>query len=151
MDHGRDLESIIVAAHALTRVAALETRNEAPAAQWRTLAILRERGPLRVGELAQLSRTTQPGITRLIGSMAQAGLVERVGDPDDSRAVRVIATDKGREAYATWRVQLAEALLPRFADLEAAEWDAIRMTAELLTQRTAAAASKTSGEESPAR
>ena len=80
MDHGADLEELIVAAHALTRVAALETRNEAPSAQWRTLSILRERGPLRIGELAHLSRVTQPGMTRLVGTMADAGLVSRTAD-----------------------------------------------------------------------
>lgn len=150
MDRARDLESIIVAAHALTRVAALETRNEAPAAQWRTLAILRERGPLRIGELARLSRITQPGVTRLIGTMAEAGLVEREPDPEDSRAVRVAATPRGDEAYAAWRVQLVEALLPRFADLSDSEWQALRTSAELLTRRMADAR-PADGEESSAR
>lgn len=150
MDRARDLESIIVAAHALTRVAALETRNEAPAAQWRTLAILRERGPLRIGELARLSRITQPGVTRLIGTMAEAGLVEREPDPEDSRAVRVAATPLGDEAYAAWRVQLVEALLPRFADLSDSEWQALRTSAELLTRRMADAR-PADGEESSAR
>ncbi|GLJ62313.1 hypothetical protein GCM10017576_24430 [Microbacterium barkeri] len=150
MDRARDLESIIVAAHALTRVAALETRNEAPAAQWRTLAILRERGPLRIGELARLSRITQPGVTRLIGGMADAGLVAREPDPDDSRAVRVAATERGEQAYAAWRVQLVEALLPRFADLSDSEWQALRTSAELLTQRMADAR-PANGEESSAR
>ncbi|WOF21791.1 MarR family transcriptional regulator [Microbacterium betulae] len=136
MDHARDLESIIIAAHALTRVAALETRNEAPAAQWRTLAILRDHGPLRIGELARLSRVTQPGMTRLIGGMERAGLVGREPDPDDSRAVRVLATSRGNDAYAAWRVQLVDALLPRFSDLGTADWDAIRTTAALLDART---------------
>ncbi|MGX9347995.1 MarR family winged helix-turn-helix transcriptional regulator [Microbacterium sp. KNMS] len=150
MDRARDLESIIVAAHALTRVAALETRNEAPAAQWRTLAILRERGPLRIGELARLSRITQPGVTRLIGGMADAGLVAREPDPDDSRAVRVAATERGEQAYVAWRVQLVEALLPRFADLSDSEWQALRTSAELLTRRMADAR-PANGEESSAR
>ncbi|MGK9221116.1 MULTISPECIES: MarR family winged helix-turn-helix transcriptional regulator [unclassified Microbacterium] len=150
MDRARDLESIIVAAHALTRVAALETRNEAPAAQWRTLAILRERGPLRIGELARLSRITQPGVTRLIGGMADAGLVAREPDPDDSRAVRVAATERGEQAYAAWRVQLVEALLPRFADLSDSEWQALRTSAELLTRRMADAR-PADGEESSER
>ena len=30
MTHAEDIEQIVVAAHALTRIAALETRNEAP-------------------------------------------------------------------------------------------------------------------------
>ncbi|MTE24763.1 MarR family winged helix-turn-helix transcriptional regulator [Microbacterium sp. ZXX196] len=132
-----DLEAIIVAAHALTRIAALDTRNEAPSAQWRTLAILREHGALRIGDLARLSRITQPGATRLVRTMTEAGLVERAADADDSRAVRVAATAAGDEAYLAWRRQLTGALLPRFADLDDGDWDALRRTARLLTDRVA--------------
>ena len=49
MTHDQDIETLIVAAHTLTRLAALETANDTPAAQWRTLTILRDHGPLRVG------------------------------------------------------------------------------------------------------
>ena len=49
MNRGDDIERIVVAAHALTRIAAVETRNHAPAAQWRTLSILRSEGALRIG------------------------------------------------------------------------------------------------------
>ncbi|NHI16718.1 MarR family transcriptional regulator [Microbacterium excoecariae] len=132
-----DLEAIIVAAHALTRIAALDTRNEAPSAQWRTLAILREHGALRIGDLARLSRITQPGATRLVRTMTEAGLVERAADADDSRAVRVVATAAGDEAYLAWRRQLTGALLPRFADLDDGDWEALRRTARLLTDRVA--------------
>jgi len=134
-----DLADILVAAHALTRVAALETRNEAPSAQWRTLGILVSRGPMRIGDLAKQSRVTQPGVTRLIGGMAQQGLVEREADPDDTRAVRVALTDRGRRAYFSWREQLAEALLPRFAELDEAEWQTLRSAARILTSRITAA------------
>ncbi|HLS92158.1 MAG TPA: MarR family transcriptional regulator [Microbacterium sp.] len=130
-----DLEKIIVAAHVLTRVAALDTRNEAPSAQWRTLAILAERGPLRVGDLAQLSRITQPGATRLVGTMAAQGLVVREPDPEDSRAVRVAATAEGERAFAAWRRQLATALLPRFDGLGDDEWEHLREAARILTAR----------------
>lgn len=152
MDHATDLERIILAAHALTRVAALETRNEAPAAQWRTLGLLRERGALRIGELARLSRVTQPGMTRLIGAMSEAGLVERRADADDSRAVLVAATDRGSEAYDAWRVQLVDALLPRFDGLSSEEWTAIRTAARLLAERIDPAPAVTAaGEDGAAR
>lgn len=137
MTDAQDLADILVAAHALTRVAALETRNEAPAAQWRTLGILVSRGPMRIGDLAKQSRVTQPGITRLIGGMAEQGLVEREADPDDTRAVRVALTPRGRRAYFTWREQLAEALLPRFSELDAAQWQTLRSAARILTSRIA--------------
>lgn len=135
MTNAQDIGDIIVAAHALTRVAALETRNEAPAAQWRTLGLLVDRGPLRIGDLARLSRVTQPGVTRLIGAMVEQGLVAREADPDDTRAVRVALTEDGRRAHFAWREQLAEALLPRFADLSDADWESLRSAARLLTAR----------------
>ncbi|WP_243077148.1 MarR family winged helix-turn-helix transcriptional regulator [Microbacterium sp. SS28] len=138
MSRDHDIETLIVAAHALTRVAALETRSETPAAQWRTLTILRDRGPLRVGDLARLSRVTQPGMTRLVGQMDDLGLVERSTDAVDSRVTIVAVTQLGREALDTWLVQLTAALAPHFEDLTDAEWDALRTTAALLARKTAA-------------
>ena len=133
--HDHDLETLIVAAHALTRVAALETANETPAAQWRTLTILRDNGALRIGELARLSRVTQPGMTRLVAQMADQGLVSRTADAADSRATVVQVTPLGLEALQTWLLQLTGALAPHFADLTALEWDALRTTARVLTRK----------------
>ncbi|WP_261166234.1 MarR family winged helix-turn-helix transcriptional regulator [Microbacterium sp. Marseille-Q6965] len=142
MTRAQDVEALILAAHRLARVAALDTRNDTPAAQWRTLAILRESGPQRLGELARLSRVTQPGMTRLIGVMAEAGLVDRTPDPEDSRAVRIAATEKGAAAYAAWRRELVGALLPRFAELDEDDWAAIRRTARVLNGKIAANAAQ---------
>lgn len=146
--HDQDIETLIVAAHALTRVAALETANETPAAQWRTLTILRDHGALRIGELARLSRVTQPGMTRLVGQMADHGLVVKTTDAADSRATVVEVTPLGLEALQTWLLQLTAALAPHFEDLEPEEWDALRTTASVLTRkldhtRTASAAETT--------
>lgn len=133
----QDLEALIIGAHALTRIAALDTLNETPSAQWRTLAILRERGPQRLGDLARHSRVTQPGITRLVRIMTDSGLVERTPDPKDSRAVLIAASDKGVEAYAAWRHELVDALLPRFSSLTEEDWAALRRTAEIATSISA--------------
>jgi DNA-binding MarR family transcriptional regulator len=148
--HDQDIETLIVAAHALTRVAALETANETPAAQWRTLTILRDQGALRVGELARLSRVTQPGMTRLIGQMADQGLVRKTADAADSRATVVEVTSLGHEALQTWMLQLTTALSPHFDDLTPEEWSALRTTASVLARkldRTRAAAPVASTED----
>lgn len=136
MQRSQDIERIVVAAHALTRLAALETRNEAPAAQWRTLSILRSEGPLRLGSLAAASRVTQPGMTRLVAQLADAGLVHRSSDPDDSRATVVAVTDAGLRALDAWLVQLRDALEPRFADLDDDDWAALSRVATILSERT---------------
>lgn len=135
MTHDHDIETLIVAAHALTRVAALQTANETPSAQWRTLTILRDNGALRLGELARLSRVTQPGMTRLVGQMAELGLVERTADAADSRATVVQVTELGLEALQTWLVQLTTALAPHFEDLDEQEWEALRTTARVLSRK----------------
>lgn len=129
------IERIVVAASALTRIAAIETRNEAPAAQWRTLSILRNDGPLRLGALATASRVTQPGMTRLVGQLADAGLVTRTADADDSRATVVAVTDDGLRALDAWLVQLRDALTPKFADLDEDDWNALARAAEILSDR----------------
>ncbi|WP_051172578.1 MarR family winged helix-turn-helix transcriptional regulator [Microbacterium indicum] len=139
MTRSHDLESLIIGAHALTRTAAVDMQNETPSAQWRTLAILLERGPLRLGDLARLSRVTQPGMTRLVATMTEAGLLERAHDPDDQRAVIVAATDEGSAAYAAWRRELVAALLPRFSGLDDDDWRALGRAAEILREQLAEA------------
>lgn len=136
MQHDRDILRLVTGAHALTRVASLETRNEAPAAQWRTITLLREYGPQRIGDLAALSRVTQPGMTRLVAQMSEAGLLERSTDANDSRATVVTVTDAGLAALDDWMRVLGEALAPRFADLDDDEWAAIRRAADIVESRT---------------
>jgi DNA-binding MarR family transcriptional regulator len=53
---------------------------------------------LRITELRSDVLLTQPGISRLITRLEAAGLVERVGDPDDGRACRIRLTDAGAQA-----------------------------------------------------
>jgi DNA-binding MarR family transcriptional regulator len=53
---------------------------------------------LRITELRADVLLTQPGISRLIARLEDAGLVERVDDPDDGRACRVRLTDAGAQA-----------------------------------------------------
>ena len=136
MTHGEDIQRLIIAANALTRMAALQADTETPAAQWRTLKLLRDHGPLRVGELATLSRVTQPGMTRLVGQMTASGLLVRSADAADSRASVLSATAAGESALDTWLEQLQGALLPFFADLNDEDWGAVRRTADLLARKT---------------
>ena len=136
MQNGDDLLRLVLGAHALTRVASLETRNEAPAAQWRTLSLLREHGPQRIGDLAALSRVTQPGMTRLVAQMTDAGLLERGHDAHDSRATVVSVTPAGLTALDEWIQVLGAALAPRFSDLDADDWAAIRRAADVVDART---------------
>lgn len=136
MNRGDIVPSIVLSAHALARIAAQEAHNEAPSAQWRVLSILDRGGALRVGALAAAARTTQPGMTRLIGELDRAGLVTRSPDPDDSRATVVTIAPAGRTALAEWRSEFRETLMPRFQDLDEEEWVMLARAAEILARHS---------------
>lgn len=53
---------------------------------------------LRITDLRNDVLLTQPGLSRLIGRLAAAGLVERLDDPLDGRAARIRLTEAGRRA-----------------------------------------------------
>jgi DNA-binding MarR family transcriptional regulator len=136
MRRADDIFEIVTAAHVLTRLASLETRNDAPSTQWRALSILKSDGPMRLGELAKASRATQPGMTRLVGQLAEAGLVTRDQDPSDSRATVIAVTPLGRDELAAWRIELRDALAPLFADVSDDEWDVLAHAARILKAHT---------------
>lgn len=126
------VSSFVVSAHALARIAAQDAANDAPAAQWRALTLLERESGQRVGALARASRTTQPGMTRLLGELERAGLISRSPDASDSRATVVDITAAGVAALADWREAFRRTLAPRFADLDDADWDVLHRAAEIL-------------------
>ncbi|MFD5214636.1 MarR family winged helix-turn-helix transcriptional regulator [Microbacterium sp. NPDC058345] len=130
------IPAIVLSSHALARIAAQEAGNDAPSAQWRVLSILEQRDGMRLGALARASRTTQPGMTRLVGDLERSGLVTRGPDASDSRAIRVTLTDIGRRTLHAWRAEFRDTLAPLFADLDDSQWDALRSAAEILAAHT---------------
>ncbi len=147
MQNEEIVSSIVVSAHALARIAAQDAGNDAPAAQWRALTLLERESGQRVGALARASRTTQPGMTRLLGDLERAGLVARAPDRSDSRATVVEITDAGTAALAEWRATFRRTLAPRFADLDAADWDALRRAAQILAAHSFEQLPETGGHE----
>lgn len=138
MNRSEVIPSLVLSGYALGRIAAQDAGNEAPAAQWRVLSLLDQTGPRRVGELAAAARTTQPGMTRLIGGLERDGLVHRSPDPDDSRAIVVGITPDGSDALSAWRTEFRDTIAPRFTDLSDDDWAALTRAAEILTARTIA-------------
>ena len=131
------LESLVVSSTRLVRLAAQTTGSRTPSAVWRTLGILETEGPMRIGELAVVSRVTQPGMTRVLATMVEEELVSRIADVVDSRAWLIRITPKGTAALDAWREQLGQALLPWFNELDEGEWAILERAAELMSSRTA--------------
>ena len=57
-------------------------------------------GPRTNRELAELAGISAPTATRMVDGLLQRGLVSRVEDPSDRRAVVISLTDTGRPALA---------------------------------------------------
>jgi len=60
------------------------------------LATVERKGPLTLGHLAAAEQVAPPSMTRAVGALAEAGLVERVVDPDDRRVAWIGVTTEGK-------------------------------------------------------
>ena len=61
------------------------------------LGLLLEKGPQRVGEIAQALGTDPSTVSRKVAALVDAGLVERRVDPADGRAHLLAATAAGEQ------------------------------------------------------
>ena len=67
------------------------------------LSVLLEKGPQRVGEIAQALGTDPSTVSRKVAALVDAGLVERRADPADGRAHLLAATPAGERKCADGR------------------------------------------------
>ncbi|MDY7558557.1 MarR family winged helix-turn-helix transcriptional regulator [Cryobacterium sp. 10C3] len=123
------LGDLITVNHRLTRVAAHAADSRESPAVWRTLSVLRQLGPIRLGEIAARSRISQPTATKLVAHLVERGWAARLADPLDARVTSTVITAAGDAALSAWRSELAEALLPMFDGLADAELATIRNAA----------------------
>ncbi len=63
--------------------------------EWRVMASLADGDPISIGDLAQVTVTKQPTVTRLLDRMESKGQVERLPHPSDRRITLVRITPKG--------------------------------------------------------
>jgi DNA-binding MarR family transcriptional regulator len=68
--------------------------------RWQVLSVLSRFDGSRIGTIADLSGGEQPAVSRVIDQMQRDGLVTRRPALDDSRAVEVWITSRGRELTA---------------------------------------------------
>ncbi|MFE3456848.1 MarR family winged helix-turn-helix transcriptional regulator [Nocardiopsis aegyptia] len=113
----RLLVRLINISNRLGRYAAHATGERTSPATWRALSVLQEKGPLRLGVLAENCRVRQPTMTAIVESLLSSGYVLRRPDPDDRRAQLHELTAAGEAALEDWRSRVGTALTPLFDDL----------------------------------
>ena len=88
------------------------------------LVRVERRGPLAIGELAELCGRDYSTVSRQIAKLEHLGLVMRVSAPDDARVTHANITDKGRSitrAIDKAREKLMGSLLSKWDRQEVAE------------------------------
>src|SRR5690554_95994 len=97
---------------------------------YEVLALLRRSEPslLTPLEVAQQLRTSQSGMTGKLDRLEAQGLIERVPDPSDRRAIRLGVTDAGRaliDNAFTMSMAMYEAMLSELTPAEAKSFEAL--------------------------
>lgn len=128
-------EAIHSVAIRLLRIVRVEdTRAGIAPAQLSALSVLVFHGPAALGQLAIAEQVKPPTMSRIIQSLVQQGLVERISQPTDRRALRLTATPRGRKLLIAGKERRVRALAKRLKHLSEADLKALRHTARILSQ-----------------
>jgi DNA-binding MarR family transcriptional regulator len=95
--------------------------HELTTTQALTLRIAVTEGPQRIGTIASLLGVTVATASRTVDALAAADLVRREADSTDARAVRVVATPRGKREFRLRRERFARALARLSDDLSEIE------------------------------
>lgn len=128
-----DLLSVVAR---LNRLATQRVKMELPYAQARLLSTIEDQDAARISDLAAFDHCSQPTMTTQVRRLEDNGLVSRVTDPADARAVRISITEKGRSVLARVRADrgaVVDPYLDRLDDVDrAALTDAVRVMRAIL-------------------
>ena len=119
---GAELLSVVAR---LNRLANQRARIPLPFAQARLLSTIEDQGTARISDLAALDHCSQPTMTTQVRRLEDAGMVSRVADPGDARAVLISITDEGRATLARVRADRAAAVDPYLERLDDTQREAL--------------------------
>lgn len=127
---------LLAAVARINRLATQQVRLELPYAQARLLSTIEDRDAARISDLAALDHCSQPTMTSQVRRLEDAGLVSRVTDPADARAVLISITAKGVATLARVRADRGAVIDPYLERLDGADRqtlvDAVRVMHKLL-------------------
>ena len=78
--------------------------------QYSVLALVRSRGPLGLAELTELEGLNPTMVSRIIKVLDERELIQRLPDPHDMRAARLVATPMGGQVHDRVRAQRTQVL-----------------------------------------
>lgn len=118
-----------------SRILRSQTASDAVSApQFSVLAYLQRAGESTPGALADFEHVSPPVMTRILGRLEEAELVERAAHPGDGRQVRVTLTDQGLQVVLAGREQRDAWLRARLGEATAVQRSGLREASTLLRQ-----------------
>jgi DNA-binding MarR family transcriptional regulator len=96
-NHIDDQEIRLTIQHLSRRIRSMQSDETVTEGQRSVLFTLANNGPQTLGSLSEWERVTPPSMNRTINALVKAGLVTRVGAPDDGRKVTIDLSKEGRE------------------------------------------------------
>lgn len=119
----------------LDRALQVADRQSGPgAAQLSALGVIIYLKATTLSALAAKERISTPTASRIVDSLVRDGLVERVADSTDRRAVSLSATDKGQAMIIGACDRRAGLLRETLADLSEDEWAALSLSVKALNR-----------------
>jgi DNA-binding MarR family transcriptional regulator len=106
----RMAEGIVALWNELQRRKEGASTHELTTSQALALRVAATEGPQRMGMLAERLGVTVATASRTVDALVGADLVRREADPTDARAVRVVATARGRREFRLRRERFVRAL-----------------------------------------
>ena len=98
-----------------------ESVGDITQSQLSALSIVDRRGPLSLGELADIERVAPPSMTRIAARLEEQGWVVRTVDATDRRVAHLAVTDAGRALLKETRTRRDAYLATRLRGLSADE------------------------------
>jgi DNA-binding MarR family transcriptional regulator len=109
----------------LNRLATQRVKLELPYAQARLLSTIEDQDAARISDLAAMDHCSQPTMTTQVRRLEDAGLVSRITDPADARAVLISITDRGREVLTRVRADRGAIIDPYLERLQGEDRDTL--------------------------
>ncbi|HLQ29091.1 MAG TPA: MarR family transcriptional regulator [Ktedonobacteraceae bacterium] len=134
MTTDRLVDDMLAIYHLIRRASHPVHRAEMTQEQYWLLLLLRRRGALTIGELAEVLGVTGSSVTTACKRLEKAGLVTRERQSDDERMVRVVLTEQGSTRVESWQQQRRALLAHLLAPLNQREQETLQRLLECILE-----------------
>ena len=130
----QDIARLRVAVGRLHRRLAQRSASELTFAQISALVMVEKYGPIRQGELAAREKVAAPSMTRTVSGLVEAGLVQKIPDPEDGRSCHIVVTEAARTLLEKVRTERSAMLAERVARLSPEQYETLVAALPVLEQ-----------------